>query len=116
MQRSEYLRLRERQQDVSVGIERWDTASASSLGALDALLSRRLAAARTDLLSDAGSRPGPRAELETRVQQSRDLLTYLRALCYLRRHGISPAWPRGSVPSVPSDEASSASISSGKAR
>jgi len=101
MRRSEYLRLRERQQDVSVGIERWDTAPASSLGALEAILTRRLAAERTALLAGAASHPRPRAELETSVKQSHDLLTYLRALRYLRRNGISPAWPRGSATTIP---------------
>jgi hypothetical protein len=97
MLRSEYLQLREKQQDISLGVARWDTADYERLKALESVLVRRLVTEEAELVAGGTPRPRPEPELRSRVIQSRDLLTYLRALCYLRQHGIMPHWPQGSA-------------------
>jgi hypothetical protein len=95
MRRSEYLRLREIQQDLSAGVARWDTASFTRLKALEELLVRRVATESAEWTAGGTPHPRPEAELRSRMAQSREMLGYLRALCYLRQHGISPSWPLG---------------------
>ncbi len=98
MQRGEYLQLRADQQDLALGVERWDRCSLVELKGTQTLLSSRLAN-EVALLSASHGAPGRlEVERQSQVNRSYRLLTYLRALCYLREHGIAPDWPRGSVP------------------
>ena len=101
MRRGDYLRLREDQLSLSHGMRSWDTAPLAELKVCEASLVARLSRdqERHGILS--ARRPGLQAELETLVRNSNSLLTYLRALCYLRQHGIAPDWPQGSVAIVP---------------
>lgn len=92
MQRGEYLRLRAEQQDLALGVERWDTRSLPELKSIRATRASQLL--REEALL-AGSHT-----TQAHVDRSRRLLTYLRALCYLRELGIAADWPRGSVPLV----------------
>lgn len=104
MERSEYLQLRAEQQDLALGIKRWDTCPLPELKSIQAVLTSRLAG--EEALLAASHAAGARLETEHQmhVDRSRRLLTYLRALCYLRERGIAPDWPRGSAPAVPAAE------------
>jgi hypothetical protein len=97
MRRGEYLRLRAQEIDTAPGVERWDTRTLSELREIEALLITRLG--REELLMAAGQPRKTHGELEYRalLALGRRQLAYLRALRYLREHGIAPDWPRGSV-------------------
>ncbi len=99
MQRGEYLQLRADQQDLALGVERWDRCTLVELKGTQALLRNQLASEAALLTASHGAPGRIEVERQSQVDRSYRLLTYLRALCYLREHGIAPDWPRGSVPS-----------------
>jgi len=97
MRRSEYLRLRAEQFDRSIGVERWDTCPLPYLQEMQATFERMLERENERLAESRLARTRIDMEHRPRVEESRRLLAYLRALRYLREHGIEPDWPRGSV-------------------
>jgi hypothetical protein len=100
MRRGEYLRLRAQEIDTAPGVERWDTRTLPELRAIEALLISRLD--REEVLLTTGQVRKTHGELEYKAHLAvgRRQLAYLRALRYLREHGIAPDWPRGSVAPV----------------
>lgn len=100
MQRGEYLQLRAEQQDLALGIKRWDTCPLHELNGAEAVLRNRLAGEEARLQANLAAHGYIAAEHQVFVERSRRLLLYLRALCYLRQHGIAPTWPRGSAPAA----------------
>lgn len=100
MQRGEYLQLRAEQQDLALGVERWDTRSLAELKGTQAVLRSRLAAEEALLTASHAAHGRIEAEHQSQVDRSSRLLMYLRALCYLREHGIAPGWPLGSASGV----------------
>ena len=78
MRRHDYLRLRTEQSDVYPSISAWDTAPFSRLQAVGERLVHLLASEVNDLLG---------------VSSRNTQRLYLRALRYLREHGMAPEWP-----------------------
>jgi hypothetical protein len=101
MRRSDYLRLREDQLSLAGGIRSWDTVPLAELKAREATLLMQLSRDQERHGARSAGRSGLHAELELLLRNSTRLLIYLRALCYLREHGIAPDWPQGSVEMVP---------------
>jgi hypothetical protein len=97
MQRRDYLQMRAEEQDLAFGIQRWDTCPLAELEGIQAALTSRLAAEERRLTTMYGANARIETEQQLHLDRSRRLLTYLRALRYLREHGISPDWPRGSA-------------------
>jgi hypothetical protein len=97
MRRSDYLRLREDQLSLSYGMRSWDNAPLAELKARQAAIVTQLSRDQERHGARSAGRSGLHAELELLLRNSTRLLTYLRALCYLREHGIAPDWPQGSV-------------------
>lgn len=97
MQRGAYLHLRAEEQDVALGVQRWDTCPLPELESIETALAGRLAAEEARLTASYGAHARIETEQQVHVDRSRRLLLYLRALRYLREHGISPDWPRGSA-------------------
>jgi hypothetical protein len=100
MLRGKYLQLRAEQQDLALGVTRWDTRSLAELKGTQTALANRLARDEALLTASHIAQGRIEAERQSQVECSRRLLLYLRALCYLREHGIAPDWPRGSAPAV----------------
>jgi hypothetical protein len=93
MRRHDYLRLRTEQIDAYPNVSSWDTAPLPRLQALEDRLLRRLAVETNELVATAVVRRSDKTEVWVSSRNTRRQLLYLRALRYLREHGIAPEWP-----------------------
>jgi hypothetical protein len=91
------LRLREEHLTLSLGLHAWDTVPLPELRAREARVLAELTRDQAWHRGVRGQRSGVQAELALFAHNSHRLVLYLRALCYLREHGIAPDWPQGSV-------------------
>jgi hypothetical protein len=93
MRRHDYLQLRAEQIDAYPNVSSWDTAPLPRLQAVEETLFHRLASDMGQLAACPAVRMSDRTEISISGRNTSRQLLYLRALRYLREHGIAPDWP-----------------------
>ena len=86
---------------LAMAFRSWDTRALLELEDVQRRLTEQIA--RQEVLLETSHAMQAHAEREHRAHLglSRQQLMYLRAVRYLREHGIAPSWPRGSAPPQP---------------